>query len=83
MNHEEHDDVRVVTAAIAPNEIIAEIWQQVLEDEGIISALKAGGMGHSFTTNALNEHYILVREDQADRARAIIAELEVEEDSSP
>lgn len=82
MNHEERDDVRVVAAAVAPNEIIAQLWQQVLEDEGIIVALKPGGMGHSYATNALNEHYILVREDQAERARSILAELEDEDDSS-
>lgn len=82
MNHAERDDVRVVAAAVAPNEIVAELWQQVLEDEGIIVALKPGGMGHSYVTNALNEHYILVREDQAERARAIIAELETEDESS-
>lgn len=76
-----NDDIRVVTAAVAPNEIVAMIWQQVLEDEGIIVALKPGGMGHSYTANALNEHYLLVREDQAERARSILAELESEDEA--
>lgn len=81
MSSQDRDKVRVVTAAVAPNEIVAQLWQQVLEDEGIIVALKPGGMGHSYTSNALNEHYLLVREDQAERARSIIAELESEDDS--
>jgi hypothetical protein len=70
----------VVEIAVAPNEITADMWRQVLEDEGIIAALKPGGAGFSFGSSALMEHYILVREDQAERARAIIAELESSDD---
>ena len=67
---------RVVEIAVAPNEITADIWRQVLEDEGIIVALKPGGAGFAFGSSALMEHFVLVREDQAERARSIIAELE-------
>jgi hypothetical protein len=67
---------RVVEVAVAPNEITAEMWRQVLEDEGIIVGLKPGGAGFAFGSSALMEHFVLVREDQAERARAIIAELE-------
>lgn len=81
MSHAGRDDVRVVVAGVAPNEIVADLWQQVLADEGIVAALRPGGAGHSFASNALNEHFILVREDQAERARAIIAELESEDNS--
>jgi hypothetical protein len=70
----------VVEVAVAPNEITADMWRQVLEDEGIIVALKPGGAGFSFGSSALMEHYVLVREDQAERARAIIAELESSDD---
>jgi hypothetical protein len=66
----------VVEIAVAPNEITADMWRQVLEDEGIIVALKPGGAGFAFGSSALMEHFVLVREDQAERARAIIAELE-------
>jgi hypothetical protein len=81
---EDHlDGQRVVQIAIAPNEITADIWRQVLEDEGIVVALKPGGAGFSFGSSALMEHYVLVREDQAERARSIIAELESsDEDAS-
>jgi hypothetical protein len=84
MTHDEHHDGRrVVQIAVAPNEITADIWRQVLEDEGIVVALKPGGAGFSFGSSALMEHYVLVREDQAERARSIIAELESsDEDSS-
>ena len=72
----------VVEIAVAPNEITADIWRQVLEDEGIIVALKPGGAGFAFGSSALMEHFVLVREDQAERARAIIAELESSDDES-
>jgi hypothetical protein len=71
---------RIVEIAVAPNEITAEMWRQVLEDEGIIVALKPGGAGFSFGSSALMEHFVLAREDQAERARSIIAELEASDD---
>ncbi|MEX1157527.1 MAG: DUF2007 domain-containing protein [Thermomicrobiales bacterium] len=71
---------RVVEIAVAPNEITAEMWRQVLEDEGIIVALKPGGAGFSFGSSALMEHFVLAREDQAERARSIITELEASVD---
>lgn len=80
MKHAANDGSRVIAVAVAPNEIVAQLWQQVLEDEGIIVALQPGGIGHSYSSNALNEHYILVRDDQAERARAILAELESDDD---
>ena len=73
----------VVEIAVAPNEITADMWRQVLEDEGIIVALKPGGAGFAFGSSALMEHFVLVREDQAERARAIIAELESSDDEDP
>ena len=79
MSEDEIDSGRVVEVAVAPNEITADIWRQVLEDEGIIVALKPGGAGFAFGSSALMEHFILVREDQAELARSIIAELEAAE----
>lgn len=81
MNHEDQiEGHRVVQIAVAPNEITADMWRQVLEEEGIIVALKPGGAGFAFGSSALMEHYVLVRDDQAERARAIIAELESSDD---
>lgn len=77
----EHSPDRVIVAAIAPSEIVAQLWKQVLEEEGIIVALRARGLGHTYTPSLLAEHDVLVRADQAERARIILSEL-VEEDSS-
>lgn len=71
--------------AYAPNEIVADMWRQVLLDEGIIAAVKPAGFGHAFGSIALAEHHIIVREDQAEAARSILAdfdELDVEDDES-
>lgn len=75
------DESRAVTVAIAPNEIVARMWQEVLQDEGIVAALKPAGPGQSFATTALIEHYVLVLSEHAQRARAIIDELETEDDA--
>jgi hypothetical protein len=82
MNQQHPDSDRTVTVAIAPNEIVAKMWQEVLRDEGIIAALKPAGAGQSFATTALVEHYVQVLGDQAERARAIIDELEADGPSS-
>lgn len=73
---------RVVEVAVAPNEIVADMWRQALEDEGIVVALKPGGVGFAFGSSALMEHFVLVREDQADLARSIIDAFEATEDAS-
>jgi hypothetical protein len=73
---EELDDARVVPVGTAPNEVVADMWRQVLEDEGIIATLMPTGIGPSIGTSALSQHVLLVREDQAELAREIIADLE-------
>lgn len=78
--HEQRFNDRTVTVAVAPNEIVARMWQEALRDEGIIAALKPGGAGHGFASTALFEHYVEVLEDQADRARDFIAEFEAEDE---
>ena len=79
-NEQAMDGTRIVAIATAPNEVIADLWRQVLDEDGIIAVLKPTGAGSSFGTNALNEHLVFVREDQAELAREIIAELESEVD---
>jgi len=73
------EDVRSVRIATAPNETIAVMWRDLLADEGIVAAIQPGGAGYSFGHNLLNEQYILVREDQAERAMQIIDEFESDE----
>ena len=52
MNDPALDESHAVTIAVAPNEIVAQMWQEVLRDEGIIAALKPSGAGHSFASPA-------------------------------
>lgn len=82
MNDPSLDDSQSVAIAVAPNEVVAQMWQELLRSEGIIAALKPAGAGHSFATPALFEHYVLVLSDQADRARAIIDDFESADDVS-
>lgn len=74
------DNSRVVQVGVAPNEAIALWWQEILEDEGIRVMLKPGGIGHGYFANALNEHYILVLDSQADQAIEVLNELIAEEE---
>lgn len=79
INVDEHS--RTVQVGVAPNEVIAHWWKEILEDEGIKVALQAGGPGLAYFSNALNEHYILVREDQAALAAEILNELISEDEA--
>ncbi len=76
------DDAGTTVVAHAPNEIVADMWRQMLRDEGIVAAVKPAGYGHAFASIALAEHLIIVREDQAEAARSILSELEEDESSS-
>ncbi|RIK46278.1 MAG: hypothetical protein DCC58_03665 [Chloroflexi bacterium] len=76
------DATGIVLIGRAANEIVASLWKQALADEGIVALLKPIGAGPSFGTTALSEYDVYVREDQADAARAIVAELSDEPDST-
>lgn len=65
----------IVRVGIAPNEIVADLWRQVLRDEGVIALVKSVGLGHAYISNSLNPHHIFARADQADLAREVIASL--------
>jgi hypothetical protein len=75
------DRFRVVQVAVAPNEPIADLWRQILDDEGIVAVVKPAGAGFAFGSNALNQQIILVREDQAELARDILSEIEADDAS--
>jgi hypothetical protein len=72
---------KIVQVGVAPNEAIALWWKQILEDEGIVVMLRPGGIGQGYFANALNEHYLLAREDQAEEAVNILNELVAEDES--
>lgn len=74
------DEVRIVQVGVAPNEAIGMWWKEILEEEGIPVSLRAGGVGLAYFTSALNEHYILVREEQAALATEILNELMAEDE---
>lgn len=70
-------DERVVYLATAPNEPIARMWEQVLQDEGIRTLVQPLGTGiGGWGSAATLEHELAVRASDVDRARLIIAELE-------
>lgn len=71
----------IVQVGVAPNEAIALWWKQILEDEGIVVMLRPGGIGQGYFANALNEHYIMAREDQAAEAVEILNDLMSEDDA--
>ena len=79
MNTPNLDESRAVTVAVAPNEIVARMWQELLRDEGIIAALKPAGPGLSFASTALIEHYVLVLSEHAQLARSLIDEFEADD----
>jgi len=69
-------DAAVVPVAVAPNEIVAALWREVLAAEGIIALIKATGPGVAYFTTFGSEHVLYVLEPLAERARAILADLE-------
>jgi hypothetical protein len=76
---ESTEESRAVQIATAPNEAIAAMWKDVLEDEGIVVMLKPGGAGYALGYAALSEHFVYVRDDQAEQAREILADFLTDE----
>lgn len=75
----DHDRSSPVHIATAPNETVALMWKEVLEEEGIVAMLKSSDAGYSFGHNLLSEQYVFVREDLAERATEILEDFESEE----
>lgn len=66
------DDIRYLMTA--PNEPIARLWEQVLQDSGIPVLVRPGGPGAgAWGSVATFEHGLFVREGDLERAREIIA----------
>lgn len=86
MTTSDHDHLneKLVPVAVAPNELIAELWRGLLEQEGITAMLKAMGPGSAYFSNFGNQHTLFVLESDAQRAREILdqdEELHEPEDS--
>ncbi|MFM9106604.1 MAG: hypothetical protein ACKOWF_07890 [Chloroflexota bacterium] len=70
-------DAPLVVIAIAPNEIVARLWEAALADEGIRSLLRPLGPGYgAWASAATLEHEIAVLATDADRAREVLAALD-------
>jgi hypothetical protein len=65
------DDIRHLITA--PNEPIARLWEQVLQESGIPALVRPGGPGAgAWGSVATFEHDIFVRRGDLERAREII-----------
>lgn len=73
---------KIAYLATAPNEPLARMWAEILEDEGIHVMLKPLGPGYgAWASAATFEHELYVVQSQLARAQEIIAE--VEQDGGP
>lgn len=67
----------VVYLATAPNEPLARLWAEILDDAGIKVMLKPIGPGFgAWGSNATFEHELFVLKSQLPAAEAVIAEIE-------
>ena len=72
-------DDPIVYLATVPNEPLARLWADVLEEAGIRTMLKAAGPGvGAWASAATLEHELYVLRSQRPAAEAIIRELEAE-----
>lgn len=83
----QHHDLggELVKAAYAQNQAEAEMIQGLLEVDGIISVLQAvgvNGLQLGFGVLARNPQRVLVRADQAEQARALLAQTPIEDEGA-
>ncbi|MBA2521398.1 MAG: DUF2007 domain-containing protein [Chloroflexia bacterium] len=70
-------DDPVVYLATAPNEPLAQLWAEILEDAGIKVMMKPIGPGFgAWGSNATFEHELYVLRSRLREAEAVIAEIE-------
>ncbi|HET9014231.1 MAG TPA: DUF2007 domain-containing protein [Thermomicrobiaceae bacterium] len=77
----EHDREALVQIGTADNGMIASLWRQVLDEEGIRSMVKPAGAGAGYFSPDMQPQLIYVLASDAERARAILAEMEEEPDA--
>jgi hypothetical protein len=68
----ESTDQPLVKLAIAPNEVIALMWRELLTTEGIPVLVRVAGPGMAYFSPALCEHGLYVREADVRRARRLL-----------
>lgn len=73
------NDDPVVYLATAPNEPLAQLWVEILDDAGIRAMMKPIGPGFgAWGSAATFEHELYVLRSRLDEAAAVIAEIEPE-----
>jgi len=72
-------DDELVQVAVAPNEIVAALWQGALEEEeGIPVLVKVLGLGYAYWSPFVADRALFVRRQDAERAKEILASLSEE-----
>ena len=73
-------DEPLVSVATAPNEIVARLWADALREAGIRVLVRTIGPGiGAWGSAAMLEHDLSVLASDAERAGALLAELDEEE----
>jgi hypothetical protein len=65
----------LVLLASAPNEIEAELWKGILEDNGIHSMIKVPGSLNIYMPSIALKHELYVLEQEVEKAREILGEI--------
>jgi hypothetical protein len=71
-------DDELVQVAVAPNEIVAALWQGALKEEGIPVLVKVLGLGYAYWSPFVADRALFVRRQDAERAKEILASLSEE-----
>jgi len=71
-------DDELVQVAVAPNEIVAALWQGALEEEGIPVLVKVLGLGYAYWSPFVADRALFVRRQDAERAKEILTSLSEE-----
>ena len=68
--------MELVTVTTVNDAGLANVVSGVLEQAGIESVVSGGGSGDVYPMPSVNPFHILVREDDAERARDVLAQYE-------
>ncbi len=73
----------LVSVATAPNEVVANLWKDALEQNGIKCLLKSINLVTSFYTSPITEQFeVLVLASDAKKAREVLTPFLEESESS-
>lgn len=76
------DDDPIVYLATVGNQPLAQMWAELLADEGVRAMLKPLGPGMgAWASTATFEHELYVLQSQLDQAKAIVRQLEADSEA--